>query len=246
MVLATALLLLLLLVPPLGSAQQLQDQHRAAQRARFAIGIKISPLGAGFEMARRVTATSDIRAGFNMFEYSRPFHSDGLTYTADLNLRSAQFSYDWFPFGNPFHLSPGLLLYNGNRATANLSVPSGHLFRLDHNTYRSNPKDPIRGSTSVSFRKVAPAMLLGWGNLLGRRSHKFSVPFEFGVVFHGQPDFTFDLIGSGCDSQNRGCSDITSNSEAKQDILQERDRIRRAVTAFKYYPVLSVGLAYSF
>ncbi len=243
---AATLLLIVLLLPQLGAAQQLQGQHRVAQPARFAIGVKMSLLGAGIEMASRITTKSNLRMGFNMFEYSRPFQSDGLTYTADLNLRSAQLNYDWFPFGNAFHLSPGLLIYNGNRAAANLSVPSGHIFRLDHNSYRSDPKDPIRGAASVTFRKFAPAMLLGWGNLLGRRSHHFTVPFEFGVVFHGQPSFTFDLTGSGCDAKNRGCKAIMSDSEGEKDILQEREKIRREVSAFEYYPVISVGLGYSF
>lgn len=239
------LLLTLALAPQVCSAQTF-EKPGSTHGSRFAVGIKMSLLGAGVETATPLTTHFNLRAGFNIFDYSGKFHSDGLTYTANLNLRSIQLNFDWFPFHNGFHVSPGLLVYNGNRAYANLSVPSGQLFHLDHNTFRSDPQDPIRGSASVKFRKLAPALLLGWGNLLGRRPHHFSVPFEFGVVFHGQPDFALNLTGSGCDAQNIGCEPIDADSEGKKDILQERARIARTVSTFEYYPVVSVGLAYGF
>ena len=46
------------------------------------------------------------------------FEDDGITLDATLTLRSASAHLDWFPFGGGFHLSPGVMLYNGNQMNA--------------------------------------------------------------------------------------------------------------------------------
>ena len=91
--------------------------------SRVGIGIKMSLLGAGVEVATPITGHSNLRAGFNAFSYDRTFHSDGIAYAGQLRFRSVEAHYDWFPFGGAFHVSPGVLAYNGNQFTANASVP---------------------------------------------------------------------------------------------------------------------------
>lgn len=215
-------------------------------RSRIGIGVKMSTLGAGIEFATPITSRSNLRTGFNIFDYSQPFDTDGITYQGRLSLRSAQINYDWFPFHGAFHLSPGVLVYDGNKLTANLSVPSGRIFNLDHSSFRSDPKDPIRGKASITFQKVAPAFLIGWGNLIPRRPRHFSIPFEFGVVFHGQPNLAFDLTGKGCDAKGRGCKSIHSDPQGLSDIANERAQINSDISAFRFYPVISGGFAINF
>lgn len=226
--------------------EQVTANKAAPHRSRIGIGVKMSTLGAGIEFAMPITSRSNLRTGFNIFDHSQPFDTDGITYNGRLSLRSAQINYDWFPFHGAFHLSPGVLVYNGNRITANLSVPSGKNFNIDHNTFRSDPKDPIRGNAAITFNKVAPAFLLGWGNLIPRRSRHFSFPFEFGFVYHGQPDLTFDLIGKGCDPKGRGCRRIDVNPTGLSSIADERAQINRDISVFKFYPVISGGFAVNF
>lgn len=227
-------------------AQDVEPNGPAAHYSRLGVGIKMSSLGAGIEFATPVSQRSSLRTGFNIFIYGHPFDTDGFTYNGELNLRSGQVNYDWFPFRNAFHLSPGLLIYNGNTISANLSVSSGQTFHLDHNALQSDPKDPIRGNARITFRKIAPAILFGWGNILPRTPRHFSIPFEFGVVFHGQPKLTFDLTGKGCDPKGRGCRSINSDATGRHDIEDEREAIESDISSFRFYPVVSVGFAYKF
>ena len=44
---------------------------------------------------------------------------------AQLKLRSFDAYIDWFPLGGGFHVSPGLMLYNGNEVSAIATVPGG-------------------------------------------------------------------------------------------------------------------------
>lgn len=237
-------------------AQEIAPQHISPEQtspekfpfnaSRFGVGFKMSSLGAGVEFATRMTRSSNLRTAFNMFIYGRPFDTDGITYTGEFYLRSAQVNYDWFPFRGAFHISPGMLLYNGNKLKADISVPGGHIFTVDRNSFRSDPSDPIRGNASITFWKVAPAFLVGWGNIIPRKSHRFTFPFEFGVVFHGQPNVAFSLTGKACDSKGHHCAGITSDPTGQNYIANERAEISQDLSPFKFYPVVSGGFAFNF
>src|SRR5579864_4150182 len=119
--------------------------------SRLGVAVKASSLGAGVEAATPLTPRSNLRAGFNMFSYDRGFNKDGVAYAGQLRFRSVEAHYDWFPFSGSFHLSPGILLYNGNQLSANASVPGGKTFTLNNTTYTSDPSDPINGAGKVDF-----------------------------------------------------------------------------------------------
>src|ERR1700686_3583121 len=103
-------------------------------RIPIGIGVKVSTLGIGGEVAIAVSHRTNVRFGFNAFTYGHTFDKDGATYKGNLDLRSAQATYDIF-FLKGLHLSPGVLFYNGNQVTANVSVPGGQTFSLSNTTY---------------------------------------------------------------------------------------------------------------
>jgi len=164
--------------------------------SRLGIGVKISLLGAGVEAATPITANSNLRGGFNIFSYDQNFNEDGITYDGQLRLRSAEAHYDWFPFHGSFHVSPGVLVYNGNQVTANASVPGGSTFTLNDTTYTSSPTDPITGTGKVDFIKAGPMFTVGWGNLLPRNHRHFSFPVELGVIYTGAPRTALSMGGN--------------------------------------------------
>src|SRR5579864_3116014 len=131
-------LFLLLTLLTVCSAQTESDKPFS----RLGVALKASLLGAGIEAATPLTPRSNLRAGFNMFSYDRGFNKDGVSYAGQLRFRSVEAHYDWFPFHGSFHLSPGVLVYNGNQLTANAFAPGGHTFTLNNPTYSSDPADP--------------------------------------------------------------------------------------------------------
>ena len=220
----------------------------------FGAGVKISTLGAGIEAATALTRRSNLRVGFNAFSYDYDLTQDGIDYAAGLRLRSVEAHYDWF-LGHGFHVSPGLLTYDGNRASGRASVPGGRSFTLGSNRYLSNPANPVTGTAEVDFskHKVAPMVSIGFGNLLPRGRRRFSVSFEAGVVFGGSPKATLNFTGSACTSLGVNCQNISSNSQLQNDIQSEQNKINNGLspydnvqTVFNYYPVISVGFGYKF
>jgi hypothetical protein len=228
----------------------------AATRKRpsgIGVGVRLSSLGIGGEVAVPLTERSNFRGGFNAFGFSRGFNKDNINYAAALSLRSVDAHVDWFPLSGlllgGLHLSPGLMLYNGNKVTATASVPGGQTFTLGGTQYTSDPADPITGDAKLDFNKVAPTILVGLGNLVPRHGRRFRVNFEAGVAFSGSPQFTMNLKGTACYTTSTGfivCHDVGTDPTIQSNIAAEQRKTTSDLSALKVYPLLSLGFSYKF
>ena len=209
------------------------------------VGLRVSSLGAGAEVATSLIHSLNLRGGFNLFSYNRNFSHDGVSYKGQLNLRSGEVHIDWYPFGHVFHLSPGMLFYNGNGATGNASVPGGSTFTLGGTTYMSDPTNPIAGKGNLDFVKAAATALFGFGNLVPARKH-FTFNSEMGVVFQGSPRTTLNLTGNACDITGANCVNAATDPTVRANVLAEQTKINNKLSPFKYYPVISFAFGYRF
>ncbi|HTW58021.1 MAG TPA: hypothetical protein VMD99_07825 [Terriglobales bacterium] len=215
-------------------------QESSSPFSAVGIAVKASFLGPGVEAATRITRRLNLRGGINGFSYDRTFNKDGIAYAGQLQFRSAEAHLDWFPFGKSFHLSPGALIYNGNQITANASVGSGQSFTLNSTSYTSDPANPVVGTGKIAFNRSGPMFTMGFGNLV-RRSHRFSVPFEIGAIYTGAPNMTLNLTGSACNPNGENCSAIATSPSIQANVQAEQNKINKDVSAFKFYPVISIG-----
>jgi len=208
------------------------------------VGVKVSTLGIGGEAAVGLSQRSNVRFGLNVFSYGHTFDKDGATYKGTLDLRSAQATYDIFPL-HWFHISPGVLLYNGNKVSAKVSVPGGQTFTLSNTTYLSDAADPVSGTGKLTVYKAAPIVLFGFGNLVPRSGH-FSVSFEIGAAYQGPPRVALNLVGSACDSSGLFCRSISSDPTIQSNIVAEQSKLNKSASPYKFYPVVSFGFGYKF
>jgi len=213
-------------------------------RIPIGVGVKVSTLGIGGEVAVAVSHRSNVRFGFNSFSYRHTFDKDGVTYKGTLDLRSAQATYDLF-FFKEFHVSPGVLVYNGNNVTANASVPGGQSFTLNNTNYVSDVADPVSGTGKLTVYKAAPMLLVGFGNLVPRSRH-FSTSFEIGAAYQGPPRVTLNLGGSACDSTGLFCRSISSDPTIQANLVSEQAKLNKSASPYKFYPVLSFGVGFKF
>jgi hypothetical protein len=214
---------------------------------RIAVGVKVSMLGAGFEVAARLTQRTNLRGGFNMISYSRTFNKDGIAYAGTLGFKTVEAHYDIFPFAGRFHVSPGVLAYLGDPITAKASVPGGQSFSLGGTTFVSDSTVPVTGNGKINFNKAAPMITFGWGNLVSRRENShFAVPFEIGVAYQGSPKASLSLAGNVCASPGVNCSSVASDSNVQSQILSEQTKLNSSMSFFKLYPIIAIGFGYRF
>jgi hypothetical protein len=214
---------------------------------RVGVAFRASSLGLGAEVAYEVTHSSNIRGGFNFIGYSRGFDHDGIHYDADLRWLSAEAHYDLFPFSHfakAFHLSPGLMVYNDNHVNASATIPGGNSFTLNGVSYQSSATNPVAGTGDLSFNKVAPTFLFGFGNLVPRKGKHFSFNIETGIAFQGSPKIGLNLTGSACVAGV--CSNIATTSAIQNNVQGEQTVISNDLKPFKYYPLVALAFGYRF
>ncbi len=232
----------------LGLAAVAYGQSKA-DSGSFGIGVKGSLLGGGVEAAARVTHHTNVRAGFNIFSYSRDFNKDQTTYSGQLSFKTIEAHYDYFPWAKSFHLSPGVLVYAADPITATANFSSTSSFTLGGVTYYGDPNLPATGKGTIDFNRAAPMATIGWGNLVPRKASKhFSFPVELGVAFQGSPKATLNVSGNLCTQANGGgtCNSAATNPTIQANILSEQNKINNSMRFFKEYPIISVGFGYKF
>jgi hypothetical protein len=87
---------------------------------------------------------------------------------------------------------------------------------------------------------------VGWGDLLPRNHRHFSVPFEVGVIYTGALRTALTLWGSACDAAGVNCRSVQTDPTFQANVQAEKDKLNRDMTAFKFYPVISVGFGFNF
>ena len=213
--------------------------------SRFGIGLKVSTLGVGVEGAVPIMARLNVRSGVNFFQYDHSITNDGIRYDGRLQFRSAEAHLDWFPFGG-FHVSPGLLFYNGNRLMANASVPGGQNFTLNGTSYMSDPNSPVMGSGKLDFVKVAPSMMFGFGSLIPRSGKRFSFLFEFGGAYQGSARVALNLTGSVCDPTTGLICTSVSDPSVQANVQAQQQKITHDIYPYRFFPVISLGVGFNF
>jgi hypothetical protein len=213
-------------------------------RPSFAVGVKASPLGIGGEFGVSMTRLLDFRAGVNAFNFSHTFKNNGIDYNGTLQLRSADAMLDIKPLGDWFHISPGVLFYNGNQITANTSVPGGQVFDLGNVSFKSSTTTPIGGTGKMTVAKAAPMVLFGFGTLVPHKHH-FTFYNDFGVVFQGSPKTTLNLTGSACDAvTGLGCVNAATDPTVQAQVQAEQTKINNDTSIVKFYPVFALGFGF--
>jgi hypothetical protein len=211
------------------------------------VGVKVSTLGIGAEVATPVMRIVNLRAGFNVLGYSRDFSKDGIPYDGHLDFKTIEGHVDIFPFGGKFHISPGFLAYVDDPIKATAYIPGGQSFTLGGVVFYSDPAQPTTGTGKIDFNQAGPMLTAGWGNLVPRKHGKhFSVPVEFGIVFQGSPKATLDLAGDVCTSPGANCVPAASSTIVQTQVVAEQNKINNSMSFFQAYPILSVGVGYKF
>jgi hypothetical protein len=227
--------------------------------SQIAVSAGISPLGIQLQAATNLSGHLDVRGTGSFFNYSTNFNTSGIDATAKLNLSSVRASLDVYPFHSGFRISPGILLDNQNRVTAATDVPAGTSFTLNGQTYYSANANAATGATPVigsgvlglNTNKTAFTATAGWGNMARGNGH-WSVPVEVGAAFIGAPTVKVNLAGWACyDQAQTECTDISNPTNPIAIAIQSNLTAQVAkwtsdMNPLKTYPIVSVGLAYSF
>ncbi len=217
----------------------------------IAIQIKVGLGGFGIDIATPVASRLNLRGGATFLSYNPNLTIDGETINGAIKLQSVSENFDFFPFGNRFRISPGVVFYNGNHISATTSVPGGQTFTLNDVAYISSPSDPIRGTFGLSFgNQLAPSLTMGFGNMIPRNGGHWSIPFEIGAEYIGKkPVIALSLAGTACQMSTApaNCSSVASDPTTQQNVVAEQSDLNGDIpAALRFFPIVSIGVSYRF
>jgi hypothetical protein len=225
----------------------------AAPFSRMAFGGGVSSMGVNMQVAVLANRYINLRGVGNLFNYSLSnIATNGLNVNGTVNLATAGAAVDFYPFPrHGFRISPGAMFYNHNQATASMTATGGTSFTLDDVTYYSSQSNPITGNGGVSLNTQNPAFTIttGWGNMIPRRGGHFSFPFEIGAAFIGSPTVNMAFTaGQVCQNPQgtAGCVNVVGNAQFQSNLQAQLAKYQNDLNPFRYYPILSFGVAYSF
>jgi hypothetical protein len=164
--------------------------------------------------------------------YSDEITEADVTYDADLDLRTGGLLLDWHPGGGVFRLSAGAY-YNGNEG-ALTGKPTGGTFEFNGVTYPASAVGSLTGE--ATFEHLAPYVGIGFSNA-GKKGWKFAV--DLGALYQNSPQVALQ-VQCGAALTPAECTTLQGDVQAEEAQLQEE------VTDYKWYPVFSIGIGYSF
>ena len=198
--------------------------------ADTSLGVRGGTLGGGVELSHAFGQRTGVRLNADGFNFSRTATHDNIQYDMKLKLQTASLLGDWYPFAGNFRMSAGAML-NRNKFTLK-GQPTGGSYTINGVTY--NAADVGSFDALVDFNKAAPYVGIGYGRPI---NSGLSLTFDLGVMFQGTPKSQINVT---CTGTTPNCSTLQSDAAAEQGRLDD------SLHNFKLYPVISLGLAYTF
>src|SRR5207248_3704163 len=133
-----------------------------------------------------------------------------------------------------------------NKVSAIATVTPGNTFDLGDETLISSAANPVNGTFNVTFAKVAPSILVGWGNVVPHGDRRWAIPFELGMVYSRSPITTLAFGGTACDQNGANCRSISTDPTLQADVATEQVKMNSDLSPLRFIPVLSLGFSYKF
>lgn len=191
---------------------------------RFFLMPDVSTLGAGVEAGYRIDEHWRARVGVNGLTTRFVYHDKDSDLHSKLTLLNGGVTVDYFPFAGDFYLSGGLRA-SANRIEGKVRNLHG---RLTNGSQVFVP-NPLTDYT-VTQNPIQP--YLGGGYSV-RLREGVSLNFDLGALYSGTPELDVD-------------SRAHKLGFSRHDIRREIERAQNRLSPFKVYPVVQVGLKFTF
>jgi hypothetical protein len=191
----------------------------AAQADALGLGVaaKLGTAGYGVEIGFRFNDYLAVRGGVNRGSYDYSETDAGVDYDYTFDFDNYPLLLDWHVFGGDFRLTGGVFS-NSNKVTGR-ATGALDIGGAVYNT---------TATSEVTFQKSSPYVGLGWAALPSAQGG-LGFSFDIGVLAHGSP--TARLSAPGVPP-----GDIAAEEAALNEDLKD----------FKYWPVVSLGIGYTF
>lgn len=190
------------------------------------VGARVSTLGYGFELSKPLNKSFTARVGFNNYSDSETETQDDINYKMDLDWQTIGLFADWHPFQSGFRLTLGYI--NNDNEIDLTAVPVGTTLTVNNTPYN------LAGSSVTGNVAFDDGIFYGLGYSTAGKGKGFGFTFEAGIL---QQDPSVKLAATG---------PVTALPGFASDLEAERAQAESDIDDFDSYPVIALGISYSF
>lgn len=203
----------------------------------FTVGAEVATPGVGGSASWRFADHWGARAGFNYWSYSQNGNEiEGIKYNTDLRLMSEPIALDIYPWKkSSFRITVGIML-NQNELTGMRPPDNSFAFvpTLIGNGIYDTGLNGIGGlNLTAKQQPVSPYISIGYSYYFDKAKH-WSLSGEIGVAYTGSPDVTLSTTTGSENTDPNLRGDLNAEAQQIED------------SAMKFYPILRIGVNYSF
>ena len=202
----------------------------AQANAESSAAFKASTQGIGAELATGLSDNLALRIGFNYFQLSRTMEESDIDYDLDLELKSVNLLVDLHPFGNGFRITAGGVW---DKNSLNGQAVEAATYNIGNDVYTQAEVGTLAGN--IDFRDISPYVGIGFGHNV-RKESGWNFTADIGVIFTGAPRVSLSSTGGS----------LSDNPVFLENIQREQDNVADEIDFFRYYPVVSLGMTYTF
>lgn len=208
-----------------------------------AINVGVGTTGLVLEVDSALTDTVHIRGSLQNFKYDEDFEEEGVDYEGEITSTHVGAIIDYHPFQGFFRLSAGLFVTD--LAIELDASPSQTEFEIGDDVYiiGDGNNNPLQLSADIEFAPVSPYIGIGWGNSPGEG---FGFTFDVGLLVVGEADLSFDASGTATEQDTGITIDVARNAEFQENLQQEQADLEEEFEDFSVYPVVTLGVSYTF
>jgi len=198
---------------------------------QISMGLNVGTLGVGVNLSLPLNESVSLRANINKFKYHLNKKYKKVSFSGDLDLSNGGVLLDYFPANNFFRLSAGAYI-NKNKVSGVSNFTKTLTVKVYH--IKREFTDHVKIESEAKFNNISPYVGIGWGNNISKKG--WNTTLDVGMIYQGLAKITFDTTTK---------YDLTKE-RLKKDIQREKARVKDFAKKYRLYPVISVGISYSF
>ncbi|MVW70199.1 MULTISPECIES: hypothetical protein [unclassified Bordetella] len=193
---------------------------------------QVSTLGLSGQLGYRSDHDFSVRGAWNQFSFNTSFTIDKVKYDADVKLRSLGLLFDYYPMNNGFHITAGLYR-NDNQIRSAGPMDITYSTKVNHGR-RVHGETYVDLNTRVKYAPFAPYLGIGYHKVTEKG---FSFAADLGVLYQGSARVS---------AEPRTAIDVTRFPKVQEQIDDHERAVRDKANEARWYPVISLGLVYTF
>jgi hypothetical protein len=203
------------------------------------VGASIGIHGIAVDYTWQLSDQWGVRFAVTDMPFTDKLEADGIRYDLEYDRSNVAALVDFMPWENSFHFTAGLFAFEHQWLIG--SKLNGDYF-IGNGQYKLND---VKLSGDIIYSAASPYIGLGWKNMLGLEG-RWHITVEAGLLYVGSAVVDYGATGEVCNIDGLNCLNAALSPNFQQSLTEEESQLEEKLEDYEIWPVIQLGLNYSF